>query len=119
MNFHAMKKTLLIFAVYSFLLVSCTFEKAKPLPVGCSTTMFYATDIKPIIDSKCVTCHISGGSGTGDFTNFNELNEKINTGIFNTKVFILKDMPQSGSPQLTEDELGKLSCWLDQGAPNN
>ncbi len=114
-----MKKIFLITTLSSFLLVSCTFEQAEPLTVGCTATMSYATDIKPIIDSKCVTCHFSGGSGTGDFTDFNVLKAKVDGGIFKTRVYTLKDMPQSGSPQLTEDELGKIKCWMDQGAMNN
>lgn len=113
-----MKKIFLIAALSSFLLISCTFEKSQPLPAGCTTTMFYVIDIKPIIDAKCVTCHTTGAI-QGDFTDFNILKTKIDAGSFKNRVFIQKDMPQAGSPQLTEEELGKLKCWLDQGAPNN
>jgi hypothetical protein len=107
------------FKKFSLFLISCTFEKAEPLSVGCDTSLFYATDIKPIIDSKCVVCHNSAGSGTGDFTDFNVLKSKVESGIFKTRVFTLKDMPEASSTPLTEVELEKLRCWVEQGALNN
>ncbi len=114
-----MKKIIVSLFIITAFLSSCTFKKATPLPAGCTATMFFATDIKPIIDSKCVTCHFAGGSGTGDFNIYTELKAKVDNGTFKTRVFTLKDMPQAGSPQLTEDELSKLKCWVEQGAPNN
>ncbi|HEY0030733.1 MAG TPA: cytochrome c [Bacteroidia bacterium] len=112
-------KNLLIIFISSLLMASCTFEKAQPLPVGCTTTIFYATDIQPMINSKCVSCHTAGGTGTGDFTSYTGLKAKAESGSLNTRVFVLKDMPPAGNPQLTEDELSKLKCWIEQGAPNN
>src|SRR4051812_10157398 len=114
-----MKKNIILFLTVTLFTVSCTFEKAKPLPVGCTSTIFYVTDVKPIIDAKCATsgCHEPAGSGTGDFTDFAQLKAAVDNGTFKNDVFILKTMPQGGS--LSEDELGKLRCWLDQGAPNN
>lgn len=113
-----MKKIFLIISLVTFLYSSCTFEKSTPLPVGCTTTMFYQTDIKPIIDAKCVSCHTTGAS-QGDFTTYGVVKAKVDNGTFKNRVFTLKDMPPGGSTQLTEEELGKLKCWVDQGAPNN
>ena len=114
-----MKKIFFLATVFSFLLVACTFEKAEPLSVGCSTQLSYAADIDTIIVEKCVICHTSGGSGTGDFTDFNVLKSKIDGGSFKTRVFTLKDMPPGGSTPLTEAEISKLKCWIEQGALNN
>lgn len=116
-----MKKLLVLLIFALLFLGSCTFEKAVPLPAGCTTTMYYATDIKPFIDSKCVICHSSTPSymNGGDFTDFNHLKEVINDGTFKDRVFNKKDMAPTGYEQLTEAELGKLRCWIDQGAPNN
>lgn len=114
-------KKLLVLLVSAIFLGSCTFEKAVPLPAGCTTTMYYATDIKPFIDSKCVVCHsnVPTYMNAGDFTDFNLLKGLINDGTFKDRVFNKKDMAPPGSEQLTEAELGKLRCWIDQGAPNN
>lgn len=115
-----MKKVVIVFAgVFILFASSCTSEKAEPLSVGCTTTISYAADIDTIIVEKCESCHAAGGTGTGDFTNFAELKAKVDGGSFKTRVFTLKDMPQSGSTPLTEAEMGKLKCWIEQGAPHN
>lgn len=116
-----MKKLLLLPIFAAFFLGSCTFEKAVPLPSGCTTTMYYATDIKPFIDSKCVVCHsnVPTYMNADNFMDFNVLKEKINDGTLKDRVFNKKDMAPPGAEQLTEAELGKLRCWIDQGAPNN
>ncbi len=107
------------FSSISILAVSCTFKKMQPLPAECNSTVFYSTEIKPIIESKCVSCHVSGGSGTGDFTFFSELKSAIDNGTFRNNVFVLKTMPPAGTTQLTEDELSRLNCWILQGKMNN
>lgn len=117
-----MGKKLTILTVFcSLIVVSCTFEKVVPLPAGCTTTMYYATDIKPFIDSKCVTCHSNVPSymNGGDFSNFSLLKEKIEDGSVEDRVFNRKDMAPIGYDQLTEVEKAKLKCWIKQGAPNN
>ena len=108
----------LVFAI-SIFVISCINKKAVPLPVGCTSTIFYATDIAPLMSSYCVSCHYAGGSGPGDYSLYTDIKAAVDNGKINNRVFILKDMPQAGSAQLTPDELGKLRCWLDQGAPNN
>jgi len=116
-----MKKFTILFFGISLIAISCTKEVGVPLPVGCTKTMFYAVDIKPIIDTKCATpgCHEPAGTGNGDFTVFSGVQSKVDNGTIITRVYGAKDMPSAGSPQLTADELSNLKCWLDQGAPNN
>lgn len=116
-----MKTKLLAIFSSIFLLTSCTFEKAVPLPAGCTTTMYYSTDIKPFIDSKCVTCHSSVPSymNGGDFSSFSLFKEKIDDGSVVDRVFKRKDMAPIGYDQLTEGEKAMLKCWIEQGAPNN
>jgi len=116
-----MRKTLLSIVLSVFVISSCTFEKAVPLPVGCTTTMYYATNIKPFIDSKCVTCHstIPSYMNGGDFSSFPLFKEKIDDGSVADRVFHKKDMAPTGYPQLTEAEKAMLRCWIEQGATNN
>ncbi|MFL5764570.1 MAG: hypothetical protein ACJ77K_11565 [Bacteroidia bacterium] len=115
-----MKKKLFLFSTLLLSIASCTFEKGEAPTLGCSV-MSFSTDIQPIINAKCATagCHVSGGTGPGDFTLYLDLKGKIDGGIFKHRVFDLKDMPQAGSPPLTEDEIHRLKCWVEQGAPNN
>ena len=114
-----MKKLVLAAALSTLILTSCTFEKAEPFVEECPSTVLFQTQVKPIIDAKCVTCHVSGGTGTGDFTIFTEFQSRALNGMVNDKVFVAKSMPPGGSPQLTEDELQLLKCWLKQGSLDN
>lgn len=113
-----MKKLFLIATLTTLLYSSCTFEKPDALTVGCDVTMSYATDIKPIIDAKCVTCHTTGAS-QGDFQTHAVVKTKVDNGSFKNRVFTLKDMPPGGSPALTEEELSKIKCWMEQGSMDN
>jgi hypothetical protein len=114
-----MKKIIVLSAILAMGWTSCTFEKGEAPSLGCSI-MSYTTDIQPIIMAKCATagCHIAGAS-QGDFTVFTEFKAKADGGLVKNRVFVTKDMPPAGSPPLTEDELRKLNCWLEQGAQNN
>jgi uncharacterized membrane protein len=115
-----MKKiiTPLVF-VLLFSATSCTFKKVDPLPAGCTSTIFFNTDIKPMFNTYCVSCHYAGGIGPGDYTLYADIKVNVENGKIHNRVFNLKDMPQAGSPQLSQDDLSKLKCWIDQGAPNN
>jgi uncharacterized membrane protein len=83
--------------------------------------MSYSTDIQPIIAAKCATsgCHVAGGTGVGDFSTYTDLKAKVDGGQINNRVYQVKDMPPAGNPQLSQDELDRLKCWIQQGAQNN
>ncbi len=115
-----MKKNILYFLALSIFVTSCTFENATPLPVGCNATIYYGTDILPIMNANCVSCHSAGGtgSGPGDYTLYSDIKAadmKIKNRIFDKN----SPMPPAGSTPLTSDQLSKLNCWIGQGAPNN
>ena len=116
-----MKKTAFFLLALVFSLASCLSDKGEAFTPGCNSMIYYSSDIRPILDAKCGNCHSSNityMSGP-DFTDFNVLKERIKNGSFRDRVFTRKDMPTAGFDQLTESELGKLKCWLDQGARNN
>jgi hypothetical protein len=108
-------------AVYfSFLIfISCTKDKGlkpKEVPV-CEPS--YTQEIQPMVLSKCATtgCHVPGFP-FGDFTNYAGLKAKVDNGRVNT-VIESKVMPPAYSPQLTDEELTHLKCWISNGAPEN
>ncbi len=78
----------------------------------------YASNIKPIIDGNCLSsgCH-NAGSANGDFTTYAGLKAKVDNGSVDNRVIQQKTMPLSGS--LAMDDLKKIKCWLNSGAPNN
>ncbi len=114
-----MKKLVLLAALSTLIFTSCTFEKAEPFVEECPDAVLFQTQVKPFVDAKCVTCHVSGGTGTGDFTVFSEFQARALNGVLHDKVFVAKSMPPGGNPQLTEGELQLLKCWIKQGALDN
>lgn len=91
-------------------------------PVGCdTTTVTYAADIKPLLDSKCNTsgCHNGSGSTSKNFTTYAGIQPHIPRllGSVNwTPGF--QAMPQ-GLPKLSPCEINKMTRWVNQGALNN
>lgn len=116
-----MKKTL-VFLISIITFHSCYNDKVEDLygPVTCDLSdITYTNDVAIIINSSCATtgCHVSGGTGTGNFTNFSELKSKVDNGTFATRVLNDKTMPPS--TPLTECELLILQNWIDNGALEN
>lgn len=115
-------KKLLLLTFLSLILHSCYNDNEEEIygVVTCDTTAItYAERVQPIINSSCATtgCHVSGGSAPGNFTNFSELQSKINSGSFENRVLVQKDMPPNSS--LSDCELQTIQAWLDAGAQNN
>lgn len=106
-------------------LASCT-KDVGPNPdlipakiVSCDTITF-AKNIKPIIVSKCVSCHYPGGTGNGDYTTntYAGIKLKVDAGSFKKRVIDGPAyMPASG--RLPDVQIEMIKCWLDAGAPNN
>ena len=98
------------------MLNSCTKKAGIPIPKPCETS--YATDIVPIINSKCsiTGCHTSGVL-FGDYTNYAELKARADNGKIKLLVLDNATMPIGSS--LTGEQMQKIKCWLDNGAQNN
>ncbi len=102
---------------------SCLNDKADEMTgINPCDTTYCAQVIKPIIQTHCMGnnagCHVFGGSGEGDYANFNQLKEKVNLGIFADRVFITKDMPPSTTPlpALSNADRLLLENWVNAGA---
>jgi cytochrome c553 len=85
---------------------------------NCSTPSTYNSNMKAIIDAKCVTCHKVGGTAeaigvystyAGMQSNLEESWNQVDQG----------KMPKSGSPQLTDAEKTAWECWKNAGFPEN
>ncbi|MEM7104272.1 MAG: hypothetical protein AAF502_14130 [Bacteroidota bacterium] len=111
---------------------SCDLDKIpeRPAPTFCETAMVsYEDDIRPLIDNNCAYsgCHV-GGAPQGDFRTYDGLVPKIEQGLFETRVFDLRDDPTNGMPpdwapngpaNLTQDQIDILQCWIMDGYPRN
>lgn len=92
---------------------------------GCSITQTvkvlsgtkYSTDVKSIIETNCAVsgCHVSGGSGPGNFTVFANVQASASQIKSNTQS---GSMPKNGS-KLPQAQLDAIACWVDDGALDN
>lgn len=92
----------------------CEFILGVNVPRG-NTSVSWATDIKPIIDTRCAksTCHVTG-TGRADlskFENVKSLASEIKTRTKN------KSMPFDAP--MPADQIQLIACWVDDGALNN
>jgi uncharacterized membrane protein len=73
-----------------------------------------------IIASKCTNgnCHNVGNDGAQHWAYYAEY-DSLTTHFDHMyeAVIIEKEMPQAGSPQLTQDELDAFECWKQAGFP--
>jgi mono/diheme cytochrome c family protein len=110
-------------------------------PSHAADPISFKTQVQPIFDQNCVSCHTSGQLGTIashlDLTSYAGLRAGSNRGVevipghadrspmmklvddnwHSTATDVLK-MPPFG-PQLTADQLATLRDWINQGAPDN
>ncbi len=98
------------------LFITCKKKEFKNL--DCSTIdSKYSTSIAGIISASCTTSGCHNGSSSFDLRTYNQVKTYIDNGKFNDEVINKKSMPKGKS--LSQDELNKIKCWLDQGGPNN
>lgn len=99
------------------LFLSC--KKTKKLTPKCDgSTPTYNSDIKKIIDNNCMgsSCHVSG-SPYGNFTTYIGLTPYITNGLFKRAVIEQQTMPKNKN--LSQDEINKIQCWIDNNYKEN
>lgn len=133
-----MKKYKLFFfaAVASFLVSACVYDfvapvQAPPLNGGGGNgeeTVSFASDIIPVFESKCASCHRAGGAkSTPDLTA-----EKAYTSVY-TSTYINLENPEESliynhirpdtdthtQRKYTAAEAQLVLTWIQEGAQNN
>jgi len=97
---------------------SCTISTTARVLSGVS----YVNDVRPILQSSCGLnnsgCH---SSSTGsDLNNYNSV--RLRAGQIKTRISLPEGnpslMPKGGS-RLPQSEIDRITCWVDDGAPNN
>lgn len=71
----------------------------------------FKTDIKPVFQRRCYTCHHAEHWHWTDYDTAYERRFKIKR-----RVCLLKDMPQGNVTKMTEQERDLVRRWIDQGA---
>ena len=113
-------KYLLTFVLLSVVLVidSCVSHDLEETDT--CQDISYASDIAPIINTKCALSGCHNGSNP-DLPNWTILTQLQNRKDDVKRMVVNRIMPKSSSPAgpLTEDQINTIACWVDQGAPNN
>jgi uncharacterized membrane protein len=114
------------------LIASCSTEKLAPPvvvePEFCDTIpATYELNVRDIIDKNCAYsgCHLDGAPG--NYSTFEGLQEVINNGEFISRVITQRDDTSAGMPpfyvpsgrqeDLTQEELDVITCWIENGFP--
>ena len=106
------------------------YDKLYPATATCdTTTVSYARDIAPIINSSCAIaggCHNADGNSATinlDFTVLSILQSQATTALM---VDDINDNPGRGHnsmplnlPKLQQCDINKITRWVNQGALNN
>lgn len=126
--FHLLNMKQFFFAAFSLLFIAtisqtaCFYDNEQDLygAVACDTAAIsYATDIRPILDANCISCHAPGGEQeispllTYDdikrYTDGNNLTDRING---NSSL-----MPPTG--KMAVCNIAIIEAWINQGALDN
>jgi len=122
-----------VICVITILLVACSRDSFEPKILDCDEDVTYDSVIKPIIDSSCSYsgCHDGSGIGPLNYNSYQGMLPHLQSGSFESRVINQKDEPLIGMPpdigtypqamksDLTEDEFNFISCWLENGFPEN
>lgn len=99
--------------------LSCKKDKvpASTFDPNCPDTISFSTQILPMMQNNCISCH-DVGNGTGYvITNHTNISSNA-TAILNTLNGTPQLMPQGG-PALHDTLIQQFTCWVNQGKLNN
>ncbi len=116
-----MKKIFFILGL--FLIASCSKSTGTSKSFSssdCTSTISYKTDIQPIMNSYCTSCHqpsnAKGGYTLTTYSGVTSNTSKVLASMLHNSG--AKAMPENAD-QLSDDLLKKMYCWVNQGAKNN
>jgi len=101
------------------LVFSCKKDRVPSVTVdpNCSDTVYFATQIAPMIANNCLGCHNVGNSTGYTLTNHMNISSNANA-ILSTMQGSPQLMP-IGGPALNDTLIQQFTCWINQGTLNN
>jgi hypothetical protein len=85
-----------------------------PLPTSCPQPALHYTDVKPIIDQRCTSCH-SGLTDQWPLTDYKHVSDWFD--IIPPMVSTCQMPPPDAGVPITIDERTKILTWLHCGFP--
>ncbi|MBT5615590.1 MAG: hypothetical protein HOJ77_04965 [Flavobacteriales bacterium] len=98
-----------------FLLSSCTWNEIIPVSESdiCNPEEQYYLDVvQPIIENNCAGCHNVNSDRLAILNSFDGVIDALNNYSLKDRVTSLQ-MPQYGSPPLSESEINIIQKWAD------
>lgn len=113
MNFYKNTSYLLVFGLLIFASCLRNVEEEEIIedPIGEEVVISFKTDVKPLIDDNCASCH---GPNTPNLTTLS--NVMANAAIVKEQV-VTRQMPIGKT--LTAEEINTIVGWIDAGALDN
>ena len=116
-----------LLAPFILFFAGCNYDKVirDPDRLDCDgVQLTYNNEVKEIINRNCAYggCHDGISGNPGNFTTYDGLVSRIANGQFEIRVFQTREMPPSnatGPTELTQGELQDLTCWIEQGYPED
>ena len=114
-----MKNNLFLLTLGATILLGLIACKKDQVSTDCvsNTTIHFSTQIKPMIDNNCVSCHSPGATSPDLSTHANiaanatlVLNSLTGSGV---------QLMPLGGPALNDTLISQFSCWISQGKQNN
>lgn len=95
----------------------CLIEVSAPVARG-NTGISFANEIKTIIDTNCAVsgCHNGANGVSRNWSVFATLKSNA-TGVKERTAN--KSMPPAGKTALTNEQIAKIACWVEDGAADN
>lgn len=109
---HRTMKKLFVATSLILTIGACKKENSKLTPACDGSHPTYNSEIKSIIDTRCATSGCHPG-----FSSYSGLNGILQNGQFKREVLTNQSMPQNSS--LTQDQINKIQCWVNDGYPEN
>ncbi len=102
------------------LLFSCTKDKVAGTIVdsNCTDSVSFSTDVWPIIEQNCTSCHDVGNTTGYTLTNHTNISSNAAAIVGSMKGSGFQLMPQGGDA-LPDSVIQKVQCWISQGKLNN
>ena len=103
-----MNKSIILLVLLSTL-TFCKKSDKKITPVCDGSNTTYNNFVSDLIASKCASCH--------DYSTYDKLKVITDNGKFTQQVLIDQSMPQNSS--ISEADLNRLQCWVENNFPEN
>ena len=90
----------------------------SPISAAAAAKPVNFTEVKAVIDQRCVMCHNAQLQSKGVALHTPELLKQHAQQVYQQAV-VLKIMPMNNATQITDDERAVLKRWFEAGAPTN